>query len=189
MMLGPAAFGQPGRAPRPRPLLRHIVGDVLRRTRLGQGRTLADVASAARVSMPYLSELERGRKEASSEILAAICDALHIELSDLLARVGSDLARERARKASALRLGASDAMTTGSSRPQVPRALAGAAPVQPEDLPAEAADRGAAPADLPVDVVRLLGDPGDITGSLDSTPRACSTDYRSSGDARCLVAA
>ena len=60
----------------PMPLLRTTVGEVLRRLRLEQGRTLADVASAAKVSMPYLSELERGRKEASSEILAAICTAL-----------------------------------------------------------------------------------------------------------------
>ncbi|HWF81235.1 MAG TPA: helix-turn-helix transcriptional regulator [Streptosporangiaceae bacterium] len=67
-----------------RPLLRTIVGDVLRRVRLDQGRTLADVASEARVSMPYLSELERGRKEASSEVLAAICAALDMDLSDLL---------------------------------------------------------------------------------------------------------
>ena len=78
--------------PRPRPLLRTMLGDVLRRTRLEQDRTLADVARAARVSMPYLSEVERGRKEASSEILAAICAALRIDLADLLAEVGSDLA-------------------------------------------------------------------------------------------------
>jgi transcriptional regulator with XRE-family HTH domain len=63
-----------------------MLGDVLRRNRLEQGRTLSDVARAARVSMPYLSELERGRKEASSEILAAVCDALRIELSDLSQR-------------------------------------------------------------------------------------------------------
>jgi transcriptional regulator with XRE-family HTH domain len=78
-------------ARRPRPLLRHIVGHVLRRTRLAQGRTLADVARTARVSVPYLSELERGRKEGSSEVLAAICEALGIELYDLLARAGHDL--------------------------------------------------------------------------------------------------
>lgn len=89
---------------RSRPLLRTIVGDVLRRTRLEQRRTLADVARAARVSMPYLSELERGRKEASSEVLAAICDALRIELPDLLAEVGRDLAEGRARRASTVRM-------------------------------------------------------------------------------------
>lgn len=92
-MLDPAAkFGPAGRR---RPLLRTMMGGVLRRIRLEQGRTLADVARAARVSMPYLSELERGRKEASSEILAAICAALRIDLSDLLAEVGRELAGQR----------------------------------------------------------------------------------------------
>lgn len=83
---------------RPKPLLRILLGHVLRRARLGQRRTLADVARAARVSMPYLSELERGRKEASSEVLAAVCDALRIELSDVLAEVGRELTAERARR-------------------------------------------------------------------------------------------
>src|SRR5260370_6633910 len=88
------------------PLLRTMFGEVLRRMRLEQGRTLADVSRAARVSMPYLSELERGRKEASSEVLAAICDALHIGLSDLLVRVGLDLVDDRARPASVVRMDA-----------------------------------------------------------------------------------
>jgi transcriptional regulator with XRE-family HTH domain len=70
------------------PLLRTTLGDVLRRTRREQRRTLADVARAAKVSMPYLSEVERGRKEASSEVLGAICEALGIELSDLLTEAG-----------------------------------------------------------------------------------------------------
>jgi hypothetical protein len=89
--------GPLGRTPqqRPRPLLRTTIGDVLRRTRRAQGRTLADVSRAARVSVPYLSELERGRKEASSEVLAAICDALRIDLSELLAVVGRELAGGR----------------------------------------------------------------------------------------------
>jgi len=93
-MIGP---GEAGR--RSRPLLRAMIGEVLRRTRLEQRRSLADVSRAARVSLPYLSEVERGRKEASSEILAAICDALHISLSDLLAGVGRDLAGDQARRA------------------------------------------------------------------------------------------
>jgi transcriptional regulator with XRE-family HTH domain len=80
---------------RPRPLLRTTIGEVLRRTRRAQGRTLADVSRAARVSVPYLSELERGRKEASSEVLAAICDALRVDLSELLAVVGREMAGER----------------------------------------------------------------------------------------------
>ena len=88
-----------------RQLLRTTLGDVLRRTRLGQGRTLADVARAAKVSMQYLSELERGRKEASSEILAAICDALEVDLPDVLAEVGRDLAGAPQQQATVVRLG------------------------------------------------------------------------------------
>ena len=76
---------------RPRPLLRTLIGEVLRRRRLEQGRTLAEVARDASVSVQYLSEVERGRKEPSSEILAAVCDSLRIELSDLLAEVRRDL--------------------------------------------------------------------------------------------------
>jgi transcriptional regulator with XRE-family HTH domain len=81
---------------RRRLLLRALVGEVLRRNRLAQRRTLADVARAARVSVPYLSEVERGRKEASSEVLAAVCDALRIDILDLLAEVGRDVAEKRA---------------------------------------------------------------------------------------------
>ena len=88
-----------------RQLLRTTLGDVLRRTRLGQGRTLADVARAAMVSMQYLSELERGRKEASSEILAAICDALEVDLPDVLAEVGRNLAGAPQQQATVVRLG------------------------------------------------------------------------------------
>jgi transcriptional regulator with XRE-family HTH domain len=73
-------------------LLRGLIGSVLRRTRLSQARTLRDVADVARVSVPYLSEVERGRKEPSSELLAAICEALGLPLTDLLASVQLDLA-------------------------------------------------------------------------------------------------
>jgi transcriptional regulator with XRE-family HTH domain len=81
-------YFDPGkRRPQAKPLLRTMLGDVLRRRRLEQGRTLADVARAAKVSMPYLSELERGRKEASSEVLAAISAALGTDVWDLLAEI------------------------------------------------------------------------------------------------------
>jgi transcriptional regulator with XRE-family HTH domain len=96
-----APFGFAGRNERTRPLLRTMLGQVLRRIRLAQQRTLADVARSARVSLPYLSEVERGRKEASSEVLAAICEALRTDLSDVLAEVGHDLtdvADQRARR-------------------------------------------------------------------------------------------
>lgn len=65
-------------------LLRHAIGAALRRIRLDDGRTLRDVALAASISMPYLSEIERGRKEPSSEVLAGICRALGLTLIDLL---------------------------------------------------------------------------------------------------------
>jgi len=73
-------------------LLRRLVGDVLRRHRLRQSRTLRDVSAAARVSLGYLSEIERGRKEASSELLASICAALDVSLADVLREVSDDLA-------------------------------------------------------------------------------------------------
>jgi transcriptional regulator with XRE-family HTH domain len=74
-------------------LLREVVGDVLRRARTKQGRTLREVSDDARVSLGYLSEVERGRKEASSELLSAICDALDVPLSELLVEAGEQLAR------------------------------------------------------------------------------------------------
>ncbi|MEV4619497.1 helix-turn-helix transcriptional regulator [Asanoa sp. NPDC049573] len=72
-------------------LLRDVFGLLLRRARLRQGRTLAEVAQRARVSTQYLSEVERGRKEASSEVLAAICGALDVELPALLIAAGREL--------------------------------------------------------------------------------------------------
>ncbi|GAB4057157.1 hypothetical protein GCM10028775_59210 [Catellatospora paridis] len=85
-MLNPAERAH-AQAPARRVLLRSVLGEALRRLRLEQGRTLAEVALAARISMPYLSEVERGLKEVSSEVLAALCAALGIELSDLLVAV------------------------------------------------------------------------------------------------------
>jgi transcriptional regulator with XRE-family HTH domain len=78
-------------------LLRRLIGDVLRRHRVHQSRTLRDVSSAAGVSLGYLSEVERGRKEASSELLAAICGALGVTMSEVLREVSEDLAREERR--------------------------------------------------------------------------------------------
>ena len=72
-------------------LLREALGDSLRRTRVAQSRTLREVSNTARVSLGYLSEVERGRKEASSELLNAICDALDVPLSDVLFDVSESL--------------------------------------------------------------------------------------------------
>ena len=72
-------------------VLRTLLGDALRTTRLRQHRTLREVSTAARVSLGYLSEVERGQKEASSELLASICGALGVRLSDLLREVSDTL--------------------------------------------------------------------------------------------------
>lgn len=101
-------------------LLRTQLGTTLRGHRLSQRRTLRDVSGAARVSLGYLSEVERGQKEASSELLASICDALDVELADLLAQV-------------------SDELRAGSARPAV-TPLVPAAPVEQPAEPAPAAE-------------------------------------------------
>ena len=75
-------------------VLRKVVGETLRGLRLRQRRTLREVSSSARVSLGYLSEVERGQKEPSSELLAAICTALDVELSELFREVTDTLRRE-----------------------------------------------------------------------------------------------
>ena len=75
-----------------RPLWRHVLGEVLRGERLEQERILTEVAATAGVSPQYLSEVERGRKEASSEVLGAVADALGLELADVVGRVAGRLA-------------------------------------------------------------------------------------------------
>jgi transcriptional regulator with XRE-family HTH domain len=77
-------------------LMREAIGGSLRRVRTARRRTLREVSRRARVSLGYLSEVERGRKEPSSELLAAICEALEIALSDLLAEAAEAIAAEAA---------------------------------------------------------------------------------------------
>ncbi|HEV7184879.1 MAG TPA: helix-turn-helix transcriptional regulator [Leifsonia sp.] len=74
-------------------LLRHAIGAVLRRLRLEHGKTLRELSESSRISLPYLSEIERGRKEASSEILASLCRVLEVSEPELLARVSAEFAR------------------------------------------------------------------------------------------------
>lgn len=93
----PVPAAPPAPAPK-EPLWRDLIGDVLRRERLAQERTLKDVADAARISMPYLSEVERGRKEASSEVLAAAAHALGLGLGDLLSLAQGELVRLAGRR-------------------------------------------------------------------------------------------
>lgn len=73
-------------------VLRHEIGDVLRDVRQRQGRTLREVSHSARVSLGYLSEVERGQKEASSELLSSICVALEVPLSLMLREVSDRIA-------------------------------------------------------------------------------------------------
>ncbi len=91
-------------------LLRTQLGNTLRGHRQSQRRTLRDVSGVARVSLGYLSEVERGQKEASSELLASICEALDLELADLLAEVSLELR--------GVRVGAAEA--AGDVRPLAP---------------------------------------------------------------------
>ena len=78
-------------------LLREAIGGSIRRARTERGRTLRDVSREARVSLGYLSEIERGRKEPSSELLAAVCEALDLPLSELLDEV-ADVMRPTPRR-------------------------------------------------------------------------------------------
>lgn len=77
-------------------LLRHALGSVLRRIRTERGTTLRQLSETSRVSIPYLSEIERGRKEASSEILAALCRVLEVPEGELLTRVAAEFAHTQA---------------------------------------------------------------------------------------------
>jgi transcriptional regulator with XRE-family HTH domain len=85
-------------------LLRTAIGEEIRRNRVNQGRTLRDVAKSAVVSLGYLSEIERGVKEPSSEMLAAICEALDVTVGNLVMSAGAQLqAHARSAEVIALR--------------------------------------------------------------------------------------
>lgn len=92
-------------------LVREVIGDVLREARTSQGRTLREVSDSARVSLGYLSEVERGRKEPSSELLNAICDALEVRLSSVLTDAGERMASEERTAADAASGATIDAST------------------------------------------------------------------------------
>jgi transcriptional regulator with XRE-family HTH domain len=112
-------------------LLRRVLGDTLRGRRLRQRRTLREVSGAARVSLGYLSEVERGQKEASSELLASICDALDVKLSDLLSEVSETMRRSEL-AADMARMPGRVTIPAPARRPVVPAGV-GAGP-RPADL-------------------------------------------------------
>ncbi|HET6153188.1 MAG TPA: helix-turn-helix transcriptional regulator [Marmoricola sp.] len=103
-------------------LFRRQLGDVLRNERMRRGMTLRELSSDARVSLGYISEIERGQKEASSELLASLCDALEVPLSDVLREVSDTVAIEEARL-----LAEAGLETIESVRPGRPAVVASAA--------------------------------------------------------------
>jgi transcriptional regulator with XRE-family HTH domain len=125
-------------------LLRHLLGDALRRLRLRQGRTLREVSAAARVSLGYLSEVERGQKEASSELLAAICSALGTPLSQVFREVSDNFALAELQ---------SEPVLAGTREPALERSGDTAV-----DTPVARAFRGAVPASLNLAAAPALGD-------------------------------
>jgi transcriptional regulator with XRE-family HTH domain len=122
-------------------LLRHLLGDALRRLRLRQGRTLREVSAAARVSLGYLSEVERGQKEASSELLAAICGALETPLSQVFREVSDNFALAELQ---------SEPVLSGTREPSLRAAEDRRLPAHPF--------RGAVPASLSLAAAPELGD-------------------------------
>ena len=121
-------------------LFRRLLGDVLRRHRQRQSRTLRDVAAAARISLGYLSEIERGRKEASSELLASLCEALGVSLADILREVSADLSRLEHGAIGAVGFGRREVASVPPA-PALPRAVASLnrVPVTTPAAPAEPA--------------------------------------------------
>jgi transcriptional regulator with XRE-family HTH domain len=130
-------------------LLRQLLGDVLRRLRIRQGRTLREVSASARVSLGYLSEVERGRKEASSELLAAICAALDTPLSQVFREVSDNFALAELQSEPVL----------GALREPGLRVPAERVPV--ERVPVEVPET-AGPVDVGLDGVGSVGDVTDM---------------------------
>ncbi|MDT4987150.1 MAG: hypothetical protein QOI74_1244 [Micromonosporaceae bacterium] len=98
-------------------LLRRVIGDALRARRQSQHRTLREVSTSANVSLGYLSEIERGQKEASSELLSSICDALGAQLSQLLREVSDTLELAEQMDGVLLPVGGDDEVTSVAPRP------------------------------------------------------------------------
>jgi transcriptional regulator with XRE-family HTH domain len=142
-------------------LLRRVLGDTLRERRLDQRRTLRDVSTEAKVSLGYLSELERGQKEASSELLGSICEALGVQLSDVLREV-SDTVALAEEMAGVL-------APVGADQPDRVEP-APAEPVPAGAVPAGAVPAGAVPPGAVTNSVAMRGRP-TLARSVGTTPR------------------
>lgn len=121
-------------------LLRQMLGDALRRLRLRQGRTLREVSAVAKVSLGYLSEVERGQKEASSELLASICGALGAPLSQVLREVSDSIALAELQSEPAFALPVEPLVPVGGQPGGADGSRSGAPPVPRRD-PAGASAR------------------------------------------------
>lgn len=119
-------------------VLRRLLGDVLRQHRSRQGRTLRQVSGEARVSLGYISEIERGQKEASSEMLTALCEALAVPLSAVLREVSDRLALEEARDGRRLAVAQSAERRLSVAAEPVPLPGEQAGAVRPGDVVAAA---------------------------------------------------
>jgi transcriptional regulator with XRE-family HTH domain len=138
-------------------LLRRVIGDALRARRQGQHRTLREVSTAANVSLGYLSEIERGQKEASSELLSAICEALGARLSEVLGEVSGTLALAEGMGGVLAPLEPTPVETSGSGANPVP---VKGAPIKAAPMKADPRKNGEAPA------VRQVTSDGTVSVSV-----------------------
>jgi transcriptional regulator with XRE-family HTH domain len=144
-------------------LLRELLGETLRRRRRAQKRTLRDVSKQANVSLGYLSEIERGHKEPSSELLASVCGALQVRLSEVLAEVSREVAVHERGEAESL---GREAMAQGRQVAVLPRPRDKAEPLS--DVQEEVARRRRALSAAPASIaqVRSRHRRGEVTDSV-----------------------
>jgi transcriptional regulator with XRE-family HTH domain len=169
-------------------LLRRVIGDALRARRQAQHRTLREVSTAANVSLGYLSEIERGQKEASSELLAAVCDALGARLSELLHEVSSTVASsERGESGS----GAPErGGVPEQGRPATDARESGAAerPDAPRPVRADTAEGDTQPAMAGVAEARGSAEPAVIGRAVGARPALAMAGARGSAKSAALAA-
>jgi transcriptional regulator with XRE-family HTH domain len=146
-------------------LLRRVIGDALRARRQGQHRTLREVSTAANVSLGYLSEIERGQKEASSELLASVCEALGAQLSELLREVSDEMAlAEQMEHVLVPAQGVPAERGDQAGRDTPPAAVPAAPPApSPAPVPAKAGAERETPSQ-PEAAVHRVAPPGKVAG-------------------------
>lgn len=150
-------------------LLRELLGETLRRRRRAQKRTLRDVSKQANVSLGYLSEIERGHKEPSSELLASVCGALQVRLSEVLAEVSREVAAHERGEAQAQGQGQQPASPQGRQVAVLPLPREQAAAEESRRRRKQMYGAGgfkAAPPQSPIAQVRSRHRRGEVTDSV-----------------------